>query len=469
MILRTIQLLFVCMCMLYPVWSEGKSIQANLTSLAEESGKAVVNISAVRKVDSRERLRELFRLERQAPPFEEFLDRFQSHLNPEMGALQRSMGSGFLISTDGYIVTNNHLVAGAEEITVLLHNDDNPRQAAIVGYDTETDLALLKIDAPSMLSTLAFANSDQARVGEWVLAIGNPFGLDHSVTLGIISAKGRALGAGLFDDFIQTDTSINPGNSGGPLINLSGGVVGINTAIMAHGQGISFAVSSNLAKQIIHELRTRGRVMRGWLGVSVQDVDSLMAKALALPSPGGALISGLTPNAAADKAGMHVGDVILRLGYRVIEDSTDLLRTVAAKQPGQEAIIVVWRKGLEQHLTVTVGNKDDMFLEQATRSEQAETASTLEGLIIRPITETEGKRLGLNSPQGLLVLDVRPGSAAEHAGVQPGDLIMQATRRAVRSLKEFRSIVDHARKETGTVMLLIRRGSKDFFVTLALR
>lgn len=469
MFFRTIHLLFVCACLLCPVWSEAKSIQVDLAALAQKSAEAVVNISAVRRMDSRERLVESLRSERPDTPFDEFPDRFLRSFDPEANSRQYSMGSGFLISTDGYIVTNNHLIADAEEISVLLHGDQDHRLATLVGYDSETDLALIKIDAPKRLPTLAFADSDQAKVGDWILAIGNPFGLDHSVTLGIISAKGRVLGAGPFDDFIQTDVSINPGNSGGPLINLSGAVVGINTAVMSNGQGISFAVPSSLARRIIHELRTRGRVVRGWLGVSVQDADSLTAKALGLPSSGGALVSGLIPDAAADKAGIRVGDVILRLSYQVIEDATDLLRTVAALQPDQETEIVVWRNGQEQHLTAFVGSNDDKLLKRASDSELEKNTSTLEGLTLRPITESESKRLGLNSPYGLLVLHVEPGSPAEGAGLQTGDLIMQATRRTVRSLREFRSIIDDARKERGIVMLLIKRGSRDFFATMTLR
>ncbi len=467
--LRIIQLLCVCTCLLHPAWSEGKTIQVDLASLAEESRKAVVNISAVRPMDSQEIWGEFARRGRQDDPFEYFPDRFQENLNPKSESRQRSMGSGFLISTDGHIVTNNHLVAGAEEIAVLLHDDDAPRQAVMLGFDLETDLALIKIDAPRNSSTLAFANSDQVRVGEWVLAIGNPFGLDHSVSLGIISAKSRALGAGFFDEFFQTDTSINPGNSGGPLINLEGEVVGITTAIMANSQGISFAVSSNLARDIIHELRARGRITRGWLGVSAQDVDMLAAKALDLPCPGGALISRLVPEASADRAGMQMGDVILRLGYRTVEDATDLQRMAAALEPGQETTVVVWRNGLERHLTVIVGNRDDMLLAQAPRNGQAGNAFNPEGLVLRPVTESEGKRLGLDSAQGLLVVSVEPGSSAEKAGVQRGDLIMQATRRTVRSLKDFKNLMDHARKGTGVIMLLIRRDTKNFYITMALR
>lgn len=425
MFFRTIHQLFVCACLLCPVWSEAKSIQVDLAALTRDSAKAVVNISAVRRMDSRGLQGECLRSECPDSPFDEFPDRFSRFFAPEAISRQHSRGSGFLISADGYIVTANHLIAGAEEIRVLLHGEQDHRSAILVGHDSETELALLKIDTPQSLPSLAFADSERTKVGDWVLAIGNPFGLDHSVTLGIISAKDRVLGAGPFDDFIQTDVSINPGNSGGPLINLSGAVIGVNTAVMSNGQGISFAVPSSLARRVIHELKMRGRVVRGWLGVSVQDTDSLTAKALGLPSSGGALVSGLIPDSAADRAGIRIGDVILRLHHQAIEDARDLLRTVAALQPGQEAEITVWRNGQERHLTALVDSNDDKPLRQSSGNKLKKNVSTMEGLTLRPITKSESTRLGLNSPYGLLVLYVEPDSAAEEAGLQAGDLIMQ--------------------------------------------
>lgn len=473
MISRALCLLIVVACLLSPEQSAAASIQANCADLAREAGKAVVNISVLRMVSPRDRLKELFRNQTPDRQLESLLNRFEEHFKHDFGqdgtsaSRQQSLGSGFLISPDGYIVTNNHLVAGAEEIEVLLQDEREPRRAIVVGLDPETDLALIKVNAGGPLPALAFADSDQVRVGEWVLAIGNPFGLDHTVTLGIISAKGRSLGVGPFDDFIQTDASINPGNFGGPLLNLRGAVVGINTAIAASGQGISFAVTSNTARRVIRELKDSGRVVRGWLGISTQDVDVHIARVLGLSVPRGALVSSLVPDAPAEQAGIKIGDIILRLGNADIDDAASLLRAIAEHPPGQRAEIVVWRAGGMRTLPVVIGRQDTK--QEGPRRKVREDAPVTEGLTLRPVTEDEARQLAPGTGNALLVLNVEENSPAERAGVQPGDFIVQAARRSVNSLKEFRRIVNQSRQETGVIMLLLRRGGRSLYATLNLR
>ncbi len=473
MILRALCLLVAMTSLMHTGLSSAASIQADCPALAREAGKSVVNISALRTVSPRDRLKEFFRRQGPGFPLDDLLDRFEERFQRDFGqegtpdSRQESLGSGFIISADGHIVTNNHLVAGAEEITVLLLGESEPRRAAIVGLDPETDLALIKIDAGRPLPALTFTNSDRIRVGGWVLAIGNPFGLDHSVTLGIISAKGRSLGFGPFDDFIQTDAPINPGNSGGPLIDLDGAVVGVNTAITASGQGISFAISSNTARRIIGELKTNGRVVRGWLGVSTQDVDAHAAKALGLPAPRGALVASLVPGAPAAQAGIKVSDVILRLDGKDITDSASLLRAVADYPPGRRAKLVVWRAGSSRILPTVIGRQEPE--PDIPRPKSHEGGSATEGLTLKPITDAEASQLDLDTGQALLVLNVEEDSPAERAGVLPGDCIVQAASKPVRSLKEFRSIVSQSRQGAGVVMLLLKRGGRNLFVTLDLR
>ncbi len=473
MILRALCLLVATTSLLHTGLSSAASIQADCPALAREAGKSVVNISALRTVSPRDRLKEFFRRQGPGFPLDDLLDRFEERFQRDFGqegtpgSRQESLGSGFIISADGHIVTNNHLVAGAEEIAVLLLGESEPRRAAIVGLDPETDLALIKIDAGRPLPALTFTDSDRSRVGEWVLAIGNPFGLDHSVTLGIISAKGRSLGFGPFDDFIQTDAPINPGNSGGPLIDLDGTVVGVNTVITASGQGISFAISSNTARRVIGELKTSGRVVRGWLGVSAQDVDVHAAKALGLSAPRGALVASLVPGAPAAQAGIKVGDVILRLDGKDIADSASLLRAVADYPPGRCAKIVVWRAGSSRILPMVIGRQEPE--PNIPRPKNHEGASATEGLTLKPITDAEASQLDLDTGQALLVLNVEEDSPAERAGVLPGDCIVQAASKPVCSLKEFRSIVSQSRQGVGVVMLLLKRGGRNLFVTLDLR
>jgi serine protease Do len=442
-----------------------------LTQLIEQTSPPVVNISATRVVQQQEQMRRFFRGPQgpQGGPFDDFFDQFERFFGdrPQQERTQRSLGSGFIITTDGFIVTNNHVVQAAEEIVVNLQ-DGGSYEAEIVGRDPETDLALIKIEADQDLPVLEFADSDASKVGDWVVAIGNPFGLDHTVTAGIISAKGRIIGAGPFDNFIQTDASINPGNSGGPLIDMNGNVVGINTAIVATGQGIGFAIPSNMAKSVIQQLKEEGQVTRGWLGVTIQDVDENTAKALGLDEPKGALVASVVPNEPADKAGLRSGDVIVRVEGEEIDNAQDLLRTIAGKAPGEKVGVTVFRQGDIEKFSVELGTRDTQRMAQGPgqRGPQQEGAVESIGLSLKPVNEQEAQALGLESAQGLLVTQIASGSPAAEVGMRQGDVVLQANQKEVNSVADFTTILESEGREKGVLLMLVQRRGRSLFVTV---
>ncbi|OLN30684.1 HtrA protease/chaperone protein [Desulfovibrio sp. DV] len=451
----------------------------DITELVDKDGPAVVNISTTKTIKAQEGGRDLLeQFRKRGGPMDDFFDQFEKHFGPQgrgngKGQKQRSMGSGFVISADGFIVTNNHVVEGADEVKVQFRHNEKALAAKIIGRDPETDLALLKIDGKSNLPFLEFGDSGKMKVGEWVLAIGNPFGLENTVTLGIVSAKGRIIGAGPFDNFIQTDASINPGNSGGPLIDLDGKVVGINTAIVASGQGIGFAIPSNMAKDVIAQLRDGKKVQRGWLGVTIQDIDENTAKALGLENTNGALISSVIEGQPAAKGGIKTGDVITAVAGQKIENSNDLLRRVAAIRPGDSVELSVTRKGSPVTVSVTLGERDAKKLAQNAPgqgddnadAEGDQSASAL-GLSVRGLSAKEAKALGMDKAQGLLITEVADGSEAEQADVRPGDVILEINQRPVASPEDFKKIVGEDGKKKGVVMLLIKRQSQTVFRTV---
>ncbi len=448
-----------------------------LTELVEKVGPAVVNISTTKTVNEQDRLREFFEFHKKGAPFEEFFDQFDKFLGPkgkdgkDKGRTfkQRSLGSGFIISKDGYIVTNNHVIEEADEVKVNLPDSDKPLPAKVVGRDPEMDLALLKIEDGENLPYLEFGDSAKLKVGQWVLAIGNPFGLENTVTAGIISAMGRIIGAGPFDNFIQTDASINPGNSGGPLLDLEGRVIGVNTAIVAAGQGIGFAIPSNMAKDIVNQLRENKSVKRGWLGVTIQDIDENTAKALGLDAPKGSLVSSALPGDPADKAGIKTGDVIRAVNGEEIEDSNGLLRKIAALRPGEKAELTVFRNGAELTVSVKLGQRDAQKTAQnmmgEDEPEQTDEARVLGLTVTRP-TKDEAKALGMEKPEGLLITEVDEGSAAEETDVRPGDVIMEINQRPVDSPEDFSKAVKEEGAKKGVVMLLLKRKGQNLFRTI---
>ncbi|MFV0420686.1 Do family serine endopeptidase [Oleidesulfovibrio sp.] len=447
----------------------------DFTKLAAQTGSAVVNINTEKNVQSQipEQLRELFQNRPKGLPFDDFFNQFEPFFNqPQRPRKQRSLGSGFIISSDGYIVTNNHVIAGADVVSVNVESKDGEPDtfvATVVGTDAETDLALLKIDAGRPLATLSFGNSDNIQVGEWVMAIGNPFGLDHSVTAGIVSALGRDIRSGPFDDFIQTDASINPGNSGGPLINSKGQVIGINTAIIASGQGIGFAVPSNLARRVIEELKTNKRVARGWIGVTIQDIDENTAKALGLSNTKGALIGNVLTGEPADKAGIRPGDIIIKVNSTNITGASDLLRTIAAINPGEKAKVIAIRGGKQRTFTLTLGERGKEIAAQQGSSQQKQENATGElGFQLRQMTKEEAGRLQLDSPQGLLIVGIERNSPAAMAELRPGDVIMTANLKPVNTIGQLQEVVEGDAAKRGAIMLQIYRRGERFFRTLTL-
>ncbi len=437
----------------------------DFAELAQKSSPAVVNISTVKVVETSKRLKQFFHpFQRKGSPFEDFFDQFMP--DTPQKRRENALGSGFIISKDGFVVTNNHVVEKADEIKVILQGGEESYPAEIVGRDPETDLALLKIEADRDLPVLQFGKSQDLVVGEWVMAIGNPFGLDHTVTAGIISAKGRVIGAGPYDNFLQTDASINPGNSGGPLLNGEGRVVGINTAIVASGQGIGFAIPSSMAEDVIAQLKKFKKVKRGWLGVTIQDVDENTARALGLSEPKGALVASVRPEDPAAEAGIRVGDVIVSVNGKSIENAGDLTRTIGRLSPDETVNMTVWRQGEVSELEVTLGERDVDVARAMPAQEQQQ--GDLLGMELKTVTAEEAESLGLTSPKGLLVVEIADASPAAEANIRPGDVILEANGQAVNSLSELQEVLDDDARKKGVVMFLIKRQGQNLFRTIPL-
>jgi serine protease Do len=375
---------------------------------------------------------------------------------------RKGMGSGVIISAEGHILTNHHVIEGAKELIVTMA-DQQEHKARIVGHDAKTDLAVLKIDAQKPLVSAKLGDSGRLEVGDWVLAIGNPFGLSHTVTSGIVSAKGRVIGAGPYDDFIQTDASINPGNSGGPLFNLMGQVVGINTAIVPQGQGIGFAIPINTAKPLIPQLVERGQVIRGYLGVNIQSMTPELAKAMKLKEAKGALVAAVTENSPAAKAGIRRGDVIVGYDDGKIEGARDLASKVAETPVGEKVPVTVMRKGQMNKLSVEVGRlgPEKPETEPSTQADQERW-----GLRLQELDPRLADRMGLSDGEGVQVVGVQPGSPADRAGIKRGDVILEVNRRQVSSIDQLRDLV--AQVEDGdSLLMLVARNNDSFYVALA--
>jgi serine protease Do len=385
---------------------------------------------------------------------------------------QRSLGSGFIIDAQGHILTNRHVIEGADQISVTLNNGKD-YDAKLVGKDARTDVALLKIEPKETLTTLNLGDSDAIEVGEWVMAIGNPFGLGgNSVTVGVVSYKGRSMsltrGTGI--DMIQTDAAINPGNSGGPLLNTRGEVIGLNTLIVTGGlqqsAGVGFSVPINVAKEILPQLRDTGKVVRGWMGVSIQPVTEDLAKTYRMAEAKGAVISDVTPNSPAATAGLEPGDVVVQVDGRVIEDNNDLSRYVSSRAPGTNVRLKVLRNGSEKAVTLVLGTFPE---ETADAEEQEQDAGVQLGMTLRELTPDLAARLELpRTAKGVVVMDVEAGSAAEDAGMQRGDVIVSVNGQTVEDPDDFKQEIDKARAD-GVARLRVRNGNTHRFTVLKLR
>jgi serine protease Do len=428
--------------------------------IAKKENPAVVNISTTTKVKEAPHMRKRFRSEpfNKDNPFQDFFERF---LEPNLNVPRQSLGSGFVIDKEGYILTNSHVVSNADEIKVTLM-DQKEYNAEIVGIDPKTDIALIKITGAGNLPAIKLGDSDKVEVGEWVLAIGNPFGLNHTVTVGVVSAKGRTIGSGPYDDYIQTDASINPGNSGGPLINTQGEVIAINTAILAGNNGgnsgIGFAIPVNMAKQILEDLKTKGSVTRGWLGVLIQKITPEMSASFGLPNTEGALVGDVVKDSPADKAGIRRGDVIVEFDGKKVTSMEELPKLVAATKPGKDAGVIILREGKRKNFVVHIDKLKDS-------TEMVDAVSKKLGLNAQEITPDLAESLKLDSAEGVLVSDVEFGSSAGEAGIRRGDVILEINRKKIKNLAEYEDALKDV-KTRDNILFLIQRGGGTVFIAV---
>src|SRR5581483_9847009 len=445
----TFRLVLLLLAVRLPATAAARDVLPSFAPVLQRAEPAVVNVATEARGEETGEPRDM----------QELLRRFFGE-NPQQR--RRRLGSGFILSADGEIVTNNHVVAGADNIRVRLSTDEE-LDAKVVGADEKTDVALIRVHADHPLPTLPLGDSETVQVGDWVLAIGNPFGLTQTATAGIVSAKGRFLGAGPYDDFIQTDASINPGNSGGPLIDQDGRVVGINAAIVSPAGGnvgIGFAVPTNLVRWVIDQLREHGKVVRGWIGVSVQSVTPELARSFGLSKPEGALVADVAAGGPAAKAGIARGDVVIKWADEPIPQSRELPGLVARTTPGSRAPVVILRNGRQQTVEITVAEMPATE-PRAARAQGGEPTPGKWGLAVEAMSAAEAKRRGL--PAGAVVADVAPGGPAEQAGLQPGDVITEVARRPVRSVDDLRRALA---TNADRVLLTVRRDGTSLFVEM---
>ena len=432
--------------------STAQSVSPDFVGLAKKLTPTVVNIRTAKVIKPKQRIQR----PRAQSPFDNFFEDFFGQLDQmpqQRSRREQSLGTGFIISPDGYILTNNHVVNGADEVLVKL-SDGRELKGELKGTDEKLDLALIKISDKGTFPSTELGDSDALEVGEWVMAIGNPFGLAQTVTAGIVSAKGRVIGSGPYDDFIQTDASINPGNSGGPLFSAGGKVVGINTAIIAGGQGIGFAIPINMAKGIVAQLRESGKVTRGYLGVRFQPLTADLAKSFGLESDKGALIANVEKDTPAEKAGLKTGDIILEYDGKSISESNELPRFVAVTPIDKKVKLVVYRDGKKQEVYVVIGKlKDGDSAAIVSGGNESEKL----GITVQELTKELAARLGIkDSKSGLVITEVKPGSLAEEAGIAPGAVIVEINGQRPETVEAFAAIVSKL-KNGDVVRLLLKR------------
>ncbi len=466
-----------------PAPALARDAPTSFADLAAQLLPAVVNISSSQTVTAR--------ADQSGPeipqfppgsPFEQFFHDFMERNHPGGGGggggnggdtpdqaprRMQSLGSGFIIDASGIIVTNNHVIDGADEITVTLQ-DNTSMKATLIGKDDRTDLAVLQVKPDKPLPFVKFGDSDQSRVGDWVLAIGNPFGLGGSVTAGIVSARGRDINQGPYDDFIQTDAAINRGNSGGPLFDMDGDVIGINTAIYSPSGGsigIGFSIPSNEAKNVVAQLREYHHARRGWLGVRIQQVTPDIAESLGLHDAHGAMVAGVNPDSPADKAKIRNGDIILKFAGRDVQEMRNLPRDVAETPIGEAVPVTIWRDGKQQDVQVTIAELPDDQAQQVSATPAPPPAPKpmeLSGLGIQlaPIDDSARSKYSLNADQkGVVVTDVSPGSPAADRGVKAGDVIVEVQQQAVSNPGDVQDRVNTVRKQNRKSVLMLIQGS----------
>ncbi|HLL27065.1 MAG TPA: DegQ family serine endoprotease [Xanthobacteraceae bacterium] len=450
----------------------------SVADVAERVLDAVVNISTSQTIEAGKGMQMP-----QVPPgspFEEFFDEFFKNRGGDSGRSRKvsSLGSGFVVDPSGIVVTNNHVIAEADEIFVNF-NDGTKLKAEVVGRDTKSDIAILRVKPENPVKAVIFGDSDKMRVGDWVMAIGNPFGLGGSVTVGVVSARNRDINAGPYDNFIQTDAAINRGNSGGPLFNMDGEVIGINTAIISPSGGsigIGFAIPSKSVTGVIAQLREFGETRRGWIGVKIQNVDDAIAESLSLGHARGALVAGVTDGGPASKAGIQSGDVIVKFDGRDIKEMRDLPKSVADTAVGKTVDIVFIRKGKEQTARVTLGRLEDAekpqkaSLSKETPPEAKPAAKTSLGLGLSGITDDLKKRYKIkDGAKGVLVVTVDPNSPAAERGIQPGDVIVEVGQEAVANPADVQKRLEALKKDgKKSTLLLVTRADEQRFVPVTI-
>lgn len=458
--------------------ASARELPGSFADVVEKLSPAVVNISTTQKVKGGVQMFGLpldqFEGDPQMDQFRQFFEQF-GQMQGGKNAPERevtSLGSGFIIDASGFVITNNHVVEQAEEITVIL-TDNSKHKAKIIGRDKKTDLALLKIEAKKPLPFVTLGDSDKMRVGDWVLAVGNPYGLGGSVTQGIISARQRSINAGPFDDFLQTDAPINRGNSGGPLFNMAGEVVGINTAIFSPtggNVGIGFSIPANIAKPVIEQLKQFGRTHRAWLGVKIQEVSDEIAESVGLPAPKGAMVADVTKGSPSASAGVQQGDIIVKFDGKDIAEMRFLPRMVAETPIGKKVDIVVWRKGKEVSLTTTLTEMpdDEDDAPKPKQDSKKQGGETVLGLKITPLTPALRDRYKLDAKlEGLLVTGITENSEAAKRGLSEGDVITQAGNEVVKSVEELKKQLNLAQKAGRKFLLLkVVQGGETAFVTV---
>lgn len=432
------------------------------SQIAKQAKPAVVHISVESTTTASTNYEQFFN----HPFFEQFFGpQFRNQPRPKRQ--QRGTGSGFIISPDGYILTNNHVVENADKITVTLA-DNQQVEARIIGTDPLSDVALIKIDRDEKLPTIPLGNSERLEVGEWVIAIGNPFGLNQTVTVGVVSATGRSrVGINEYENFIQTDAAINPGNSGGPLLNIEGAVVGINSALYSRTggyMGIGFAIPIDMVKSIEDQLQKHGKVTRGWLGVAIQDIDENLAESFGLKSPEGILISEVTPDSPAQKAGLQQGDVITELNNIRLKDVTDLRNKIALTVPSSVVDLTVIRDGKTTAIGVTIGEQPADFGNVAGRV-PTNTMLSDYGITVQELTDDLAEQFGYTGRQGIVVSEVAPDSAAARSGLEPGQLIEEVNKEKVSNFRELKAALTRG-SEPDRVLLRIRSGNFSQYVVL---
>lgn len=443
------------------------SLPDNIADLVDKMGPSVVNIYSTKVVKARQgQGLSPFHNNQEIPElFKKFFDFPDQQQAPPQEQKSQSLGSGVIISSDGYIVTNNHVVEEAEEIKVRCTNHEE-YDAKIIGRDPKTDVALIKIEPRNGLTFIQFGNSDKLRVGEWVVAIGNPFGFENTVTAGIVSGKGRTIGGGPYENFIQTDASINMGNSGGPLFDLNGDLVGINTAIFSRtggNIGLGFAIPVNMVKNVVDQLKDHGKVTRGWLGVMIQHVTAELAEKFGLDRPIGALVGEVMKDSPAAKAGIKQGDVIIKFMGKEVSSMSTLPSLVAQTSVGTKAELTVIRDGKKQKINVKIGKLDEEHIDSG--SAKGESISRKLGLTVQEITPELAQTLGIEEQKGLIISNVEANSPAATAGISRGEIILEVNQKPVTYIKEFREMTSKI-KPGENILLLTKKGEHTRFVVV---